>query len=199
MGHIPMKIWFSPLLREQSPLLGDYNALMGDFETHFQSVDSETLAASRIRDLRQGRHSVAEYAASFRELACDLSWNDSALISQFRFGLHADVKNLLLTLTAPSTLSEAITAAIRCSNRLQELRKEGTFPSTSTSAWIPSTQPQASAHVPMQVDAIGVRPRLTLEEKERRRAQNLCLYCGGAGHRARGCPNKQENSRVRSQ
>ena len=43
---------------------------------------------------------------------------------------------------------------------------------------------------PMQLDAI--RPRtLSTSEKERRRANNLCLYCGGPGHFAQSCPSKR--------
>jgi hypothetical protein len=46
------------------------------------------------------------------------------LIDQFRCGLHDDVQDLLLTLTNPSSFSEAITQAIQCDNRLFEHRQE---------------------------------------------------------------------------
>ncbi len=50
-------------------------------------------------------------------LACDISWDEMALISQFRFGLlHSDVKVLLLTSPDPTTLNQAITQAIWCDN-----------------------------------------------------------------------------------
>lgn len=39
---------------------------------------------------------------------------------------------------------------------------------------------------PMQINA----SRLTQEEKERRRLQNLCLYCGEAGHFRLNCPSR---------
>ncbi len=39
---------------------------------------------------------------------------------------------------------------------------------------------------PMQVG----RAHLSREEKERRRSQGLCLYCGAAGHVAAQCPVK---------
>ncbi len=36
-------------------------------------------------------------------------------------------------------------------------------------------------------------PRLTEEEKERRRSQRLCLYCGEAGHFRQNCPHRPIN------
>jgi hypothetical protein len=36
------------------------------------------------------------------------------------------------------------------------------------------------------------RPSLTKEEKARRIAQGLCLYCGGVGHLAGDCPNENK-------
>ena len=37
------------------------------------------------------------YAADFRLLATDIPWDDQALMEQFCYGLHNDVKDLLLT------------------------------------------------------------------------------------------------------
>jgi hypothetical protein len=36
------------------------------------------------------------------------------------------------------------------------------------------------------------RPPLTKEEKTRRIAQELCLYCEGVGHLAEDCPNENK-------
>ncbi len=62
------------------------------------------------------------YASKFRQLAYDVNWGEAALIDQFRCGLRDDIQDLLLTLTDPSSSSEAITQAIRCDNRLFERR-----------------------------------------------------------------------------
>ncbi|KAI8347004.1 hypothetical protein B0O80DRAFT_502974 [Mortierella sp. GBAus27b] len=45
----------------------------------------------------------------------------------------------------------------------------------------------------MDLDAMRIR-KLTLEEKQRRRAQNLCLYCGSSGHYVNGCRAKKSVS-----
>lgn len=41
---------------------------------------------------------------------------------------------------------------------------------------------------PMQVDAI--KRSISTQEKERRRSENICLYCGDSWHYAVNCPNK---------
>ncbi len=60
------------------------------------------------------------YALKFKQLACDISWDEAALISQFQFGLHSDVKDMLLTILDLTTLNQAIAQAIQCDNRLFE-------------------------------------------------------------------------------
>ncbi len=42
---------------------------------------------------------------------------------------------------------------------------------------------------PMELDGVTVpRPKLTDQEKDYRRMNGLCLYCGGPGHIALNCP-----------
>jgi hypothetical protein len=52
---------------------------------------------------------ISVNATNFRQLACDIDWDNNALISVFRWGLRDDVKYLLLNLPDPLTLTEAIT------------------------------------------------------------------------------------------
>ena len=49
---------------------------------------------------------------------------------------------------------------------------------------------------PMEIDMTQQRGPLSDEEKQRRRANHLCLYCGGPGHIAIHCsrrPRRQVN------
>ncbi len=123
------------------------------------------------------------------------------MIDQFRCGLRDDVQDLLLTLTNPSSFSEAITQAIRCDNCLFE-RRQGKKVTSNAQLWniwpttlplVPQTTPVARPAsfrlAPMQIDAAKFKP-LTEAEKLHRRTNNLCLYCGNPGHIARQCPQK---------
>ena len=42
----------------------------------------------------------------------------------------------------------------------------------------------------MEIDTTRRRGPLSEEEKQRRRANRLCLYCGGPGHIAVNCPHR---------
>jgi hypothetical protein len=60
------------------------------------------------------------YAFEFRLLACDISWDEVTLMSQFQFGLRSDMKDLLLTMLNPTTLSQTIAQDICYDNHLFE-------------------------------------------------------------------------------
>ncbi|KAH9268606.1 hypothetical protein BASA83_009237 [Batrachochytrium salamandrivorans] len=59
-------------------------------------------------------------------LPTDLEWNDSALQAQFYWGLNSEVKDALVHFEQPTSLSEAMTLAIKIDNRIQERRREQT-------------------------------------------------------------------------
>ena len=190
--------WFCPLFESNSPILDDFSLFTQELKQTFGDYDKEITSATKIRSLQQGQNPASVYVTEFRLLASDLSWGEQALIDQFRWGLNDSVKDLLLTLPLPKTLSEAISNAVRCDNRIGERMSEkistfirkGTYPEETTT----------SQAVPMDIDVIKnqqVRKNSKswrANEKARRFQQNLCLYCGAPGHQVRNCPRKQPNS-----
>jgi hypothetical protein len=101
--------WFVPILETSSPLLQDFNAFMVEFEAMIGDSGKVRTLANKLRRLQQRTRSAIVYASEFKQLACDINWGEAALIDQFRCGLCDDVQDLLLTLTDPSSFSEAIT------------------------------------------------------------------------------------------
>ena len=196
--------WFAPLLEKKSPLLQDFEGFIREFQENFGDTDSVRTTINKIRRLRQGDRPASAYAADFRLLACDIPWDEEALMDQFRYGLRNDVKDLLLTFHEdPRSLTEAVSRAVRCDNRLFERRSErqlmsrqktdqtyasivaSTPTSTTQTHMIPSSGPS-----PMEIDVTRRRGPLSEAEKQRRRANRLCLYCGGPGHIAITCPHR---------
>jgi hypothetical protein len=56
----------------------------------------------------------------FRQLACHISWDEVTFMSQFQFGLHGNIEDLLLTMFDPTTFNHAIAQVMHCDNRLFE-------------------------------------------------------------------------------
>ena len=191
----PALNWFAPYVENNAPILSDLSAFNLIFESTFGDPDKYRTAATKIRSLKQGNRSTATYASEFRQIASDLAWDDAALTDQFRSGLRDDVKDLMIAFTNPEDLTASISLAICCDNRLFEQRQERrlTLPTTFTPAppsmGIPPRPTPTSGNDSMQLDAVRFKP-LTNAEKDRHRANNLCLYCGLAGHMVRNCPRK---------
>ena len=105
--------WFAPLLEKKSPLLEDFEAFVKDFQASFRDTDNTRTAINKIQRLRQGDRPTSAYAGYFCLLACDIPWDEAALMDQFRQGLRNDVKYLLLTFHEnPQSLSEAISRVV---------------------------------------------------------------------------------------
>ena len=82
---------------------------------HLIDWHSIFVVCSITRDL------TSTYVVNFRLIASDIPWDEQDLMEQFRSGLHSDVKDLLLTFPEdPKSLTEAISRAIWCDNRLFE-------------------------------------------------------------------------------
>jgi len=107
-------------LEKDSPLLANLDQFLEEFNRTFGERDRTFIATTKLRTLQQRSRPALAYVAEFQQLACDLDWNDTTLITMFRWGLCNDIKTLLLNLPKPTTLLEAITQAIEYDNRMFE-------------------------------------------------------------------------------
>ena len=112
-------------------------------------------------------------------------------------------------LEEPKTLIEVIGHVVRCDNHLFEQRSKRQFqmswtrPEPTYASIVAKPFPRESFNAslentptPMEIDTTRRRGPLSKEEKQRRRANRLCLYCGGPGHIAVNCshrPRRQVN------
>ncbi|KAH7292053.1 hypothetical protein KP509_29G049500 [Ceratopteris richardii] len=188
--------WFAPILEKDMAVLHNYEAFLGELVATFGDADTSRVAETKLRKLRQGNRPASTYASEFRQLICDLTWHEDYFISQFRWGLRDDVKDLLLTMPEVKTLNEYINQAIQCDNHLFERKQEKQVEGRPRQ-WKPfqPTPRDDTMPEPMQIDVTRFQP-LTPQEKQRRRDNKLCLYCGNPGHIAVNCPNKRTNSKV---
>ncbi|KAI4880514.1 hypothetical protein NFI96_007308 [Prochilodus magdalenae] len=173
---------------------GTYEDFIKDFKAVFDHPNEGKTAGDLLFQLHQGSRSVAQYALEFRTVAAGTGWNEPALLTAFRHGLHMDIRKELAYRHDGLTLEELISLAIR----LDQL-KNGANPAPRKSPvyrapqlpLTPSPLPplasrstlELSPEEPMQVDT----SRLSPGERQRRMRRGLCLYCGNPGHILRNC------------
>jgi hypothetical protein len=106
-------LWYTPLVEQDNEILEDYESFEEALRACFDDPDHERVATNKLAMLQQGNCSVVSCAS-------DLTWNDPALMEQFRCGLSDDIKDMLLNFPTPTTLDEIIKSAIDYDNRLFE-------------------------------------------------------------------------------
>ena len=87
----------------------NFEAFAKEFQASFEDTTNTRTMINKIRRLRPRGCLGLAYIANFRLLACNIPWDDAALMNQFRQGLRNDVNDLRLTLHEDSKLlTEAI-------------------------------------------------------------------------------------------
>ena len=187
------------MFEKNAAILNNFEAFLGAFSEAFGEHDKICSTTIEIYSLHQGTQSASNYASEFQQLACNINWDEPALISQFYFDLQDGVKNLLLTLPDPSKLDEAINQAKKCDSCLFERRQDKRIrttphqPSEYSASFTSVYAVKYTEAKAIQINATRFKS-LTEQEKKRRREENLCLYCGQPGHRASNCPLKRQRT-----
>ena len=125
------------------------------------------------------------------------NFNEDALKSKFRYGLKPHLKVELARLVErPETLEALMETASRIDAQTYNARDRA-MPPHFRSQSVPSrpfqqrySRPQEQA--PMEIGAAERYKPLSNDEKQRRRTNGLCLYCGKPNHVALHCPEKRK-------
>eukprot|EP00064_Thunnus_orientalis_P006660 superscaffoldBa00000703_g6678 len=166
-----------------------------DFTTEMRKVFDHSVrgkdAAKRLLSLRQGSHSIAEFAIEFRTLVTESRWNDKALRGVFQDSLNDSVKDELTSRDDPPDLDQLIALPIRVDNCLWERRREKSartqHPSPPPSVasrrpllYLPESGCDVTVHAEPEPMQLGCA-RLSAEERACRINSQSCLCCGQAG------------------
>ncbi|GAA5873412.1 hypothetical protein JCM1840_007375 [Sporobolomyces johnsonii] len=174
----------------------DFSLFKKKLITTWGDPDKKAADARRLHLLRQ-TGAASLYAAEFRRLSLSLNWGDEAFQYHFVNGLKEELKDELARLDPINDFDTLVDRVVLLDNRayhrrLQKAGKGGTYPIFTAPR--PSTASETPAEDRMQVDANRKpavptrRGPLTQAEKDHRRKNNLCSYCGGAGHFQDACP-----------
>lgn len=198
--------WATALWSSSSSVLSSFEVFSSELKKVFDHPVRGREATRRLLTLTQGSQSVANYSIEFRILARECGWDESALMGIYQKGLSESLKDELAVRDEPASLEELISLSIRLDNRLRERARErvgkpqrlvplvDTPPTSPVAAATASGLPPSSpgeTEEPMQLG----RAHLDPQERQRRMAKRLCIYCGEAGHFIASCP-QSGNSRT---
>lgn len=192
------RLWGTAEFERQTPACTSFELFAEEMLKVFDLGSSSEEASQDLLSIRQGRRTVADYSIDFRTLARRSPWNMAALVDVFFASLADYIKDELVSHERPSTLDDAIALAVRIDRRIQTRRRDRgrQNPPATSSRHVPTVQPSSPTTPPNQPDLsepmeIG-RASLSPAERRRRISSNLCLYCGGEGHRVANCPLKAQ-------
>src|SRR6202790_1990837 len=167
---------------------------------------------------------IAKYLVEFNRHATITGWDNRALRHQFYHGLPARIKDEVSRVGKPATLPELRTLAQSIDGRYwereEETRRECGGQSSEKKTDKLQSQPSSSNQSNQNKhqkkpfasrnsgsssqnsekkksdldDKIGKDGKLTVAERARRFANNLCLFCGGVGHTAKECPKSSSSA-----
>lgn len=183
------------------------------FKNRFETTDATTDAKEMLRRLYQGKSTVGQYAATFKQYSTRTGYSEVDLRDRFYEHLADRIKDaLVLTDKSTATLEELIKVSIDIDNRQiqreQEKHKSRTpFTPATARPPGPSTAPFASsARDPMAMDIDATRSADDYRRamvgrcygcgaKEHRKAdghheRDVCSHCGLVGHQVQVCRNK---------
>jgi hypothetical protein len=177
------------------PLRKDYPAFRLALNNLYGDRAFKAVSEDKLLSLRQ-TGSAATYAQEFQTLVAPLEYNDGAQCALFFQGLKSEVKRAILPIGRASPLHALIDQVVTLDQRLfQQSREDSKRHPTPFAPEYPANRQtnDTAANHPKPTYQSYPRGPLTDAEKERRRANNLCNYCGGAGHIANDCPNNKNN------
>jgi len=188
--------WAATLIEHRDPCLSKYEAFIGRIKSFFGNSDATYVANQMLRNIRQRNlGGIQGYILEFNKYADDSNWNEEAKMDAFIAGLNNQVATKIIeifpgpkSLLALQTIASRIDARLSTTQKFQRNRQSYTSNRFSTFK-INSTNKKSS-----NKQFYG---HLSKEEKEYRRKENLCLYCGSPTHSIKDCPkrtNKDESS-----
>jgi hypothetical protein len=186
--------------------LTDVPAMLAILDRAFGDPDPIGTATRAFRALKQKNTDLSTYVAEFSKLAAEVPWDDRAKLDHFQEGLSYELKQALVHYPDAPSLEVLIDQASKIEQKLARLRNHPRNPSAPTTTRQPSGPAPAAtpredkpathasfvAGGPTPMDLSSGRPRLTQEERDRRRNNGLCIACGKNDHFIAACPIRKK-------
>lgn len=187
----------------------NYKAFMAALTNIYGDRAYELECEDRLNNLVQ-TGSAASYAQTFQSLAIPLGIDNKAQCIMFYGGLNLEVKKAITIAGRAKKIQKLIDQAIHLDQMLyqqtrrqkRESQDDSSHPNkrrqndrTRTNTNTNTTSNSGSPIIPnasrgsiSDTFSSHFRPPLTEDEKERRRQNNLCIYCADPKHAVETCP-----------
>lgn len=188
--------WSFPLVERNDPILVDFTKFCDEMKKLFDRKAYSLSLDRELITLKQGTRDLLPYITDFNRLVVETEWPQEKRISLFYQGLRSDLKDVLASVVPlPVTCEGLIDLTVQLDHRLQERKEDkqrGEFK-------IPYIRPRVLAEGNSSNmtgndsrQAGGLRGPISAEERQRRRQQKLCMYCGKAGHFIQNCSMRNQ-------
>ena len=207
--------WALPYLEElgrgKQPFKGDWAEFEKAFTQRFMPQDSQEVAREALKNIKQGKQTVAEYTSKFDQYIMQTGWSDADHRTRYYDGLSDKVKDSMAITDRPiATFKELRKVALILDQRIcqREAEKKGqTFSNMSqgTSSRNPdamevnascqgnSNPNEKKTHksylASMKGRCFGCGSK-EHNKKDGNHERDVCHHCGKVGHRSTVCLSK---------
>ena len=195
--------WAATLIENQDPCLLNYDQFIARLKSVFGNYDATFIANQKLRTIKQRRvGDIKSYILEFNKYADDSSWNEEAKMDAFLAGLNDQIATRILEMfPGPQSLFAMQTIASRIDSRISAHRQFAPQGQNSNSNSHSNNNKSKKGKKPFfsqKQFKSKQRGPLSQVEKDRRRRENLCFYCGSADHKLDKCPFKNKNKNFAS-
>jgi Retrotransposon gag protein len=189
--------WVAPFIESDTEILHSFRLFEEKFLLTFGDTDRERQAERELLSLKQKNRPASALVADFQRLIMDVHWPNASLFSLFYQALNDDVKDEICKCDRPNNIEDYYTLAVRIDNRLFERRQE----KRSSNRFQPrliefhDTSNTRQESEPMIIGSTHPHSSLSTDERQRRIAEGLCMYCGSKDHLIASCPTKPKRSK----
>ena len=166
--------WAYEILDRRTPtyLLNNYSLLKHEIKKLWGPKDETRRSQEQLPMIKQ-EFSIGDYHARFITVANKTGYNDDALAYYFYKGLKTAIKDMMVTVDRPTTVTTMLDLAIKFEGRIlarnEERKKEGT---------------------PFKKQTFIKAGRLSPEERTKLMKEGACFICKKKGHMSRACPQR---------
>jgi hypothetical protein len=165
--------------KKEHEYLTDFDKLITGAATLWGPVNQEENAQKEIDRIKQ-ESSISKYHAKFMAHAAKSGYNEKALVRAFYKGLKESIKNLMINMEKPETLTGMLEASLNLETRILERIEERKFYEQSSGKNSKETNQKETSKT----------GRLTEEERKKLMAEGRCFICKQIGHLSKACPKK---------